>query len=126
MPYLHDDVLDDGLNELTNATSKVLHLCHTEPTDRTEALAVSVGNKSAPTVGAPGARSPSGRKVTVAAITDGTITATSTGTADDAQYWAIIDASRLLAAGSLSAAQLVTNGNTFTLTAFDIGIPGVA
>lgn len=126
MAYLHSDVLDNGLSVLTNATSTVLHLCHTAPTDRSEALSYSVGNKSAPTIGSPGARSPSGRKVTVAAITDGTITATSTGTADDAEYWAIIDASRLLAAGSLSAAQLVTNGNTFTLAAFDIGIPGVA
>lgn len=82
-------------------------------------------HKLTPSVGAPAAASPNGRKVTVAQITDGTITATSTGTSDDAQYWALTDTtnSRLLAAGSLASAQMVTSGNTFTLAAFDIRIP---
>jgi hypothetical protein len=59
--------------------------------------------------------------VTIAAITDGIVTATGTAT-----HWAITDTanSRLLATGSLSASQVVTNGNMFTLGAFDIGIPG--
>jgi hypothetical protein len=53
------------------------------------------------------------------------VTATSTGTSDDAQYWALTDTanSRLLAAGSLASGQMVTSGNTFTLAAFDIRIP---
>lgn len=126
MGYLHPDVLDNGLAVLPAATSTALHLCHTAPTDRASAISASVGNKASPTIGAPGARTPNGRKVTVSAITDGSITATSTGSGDDAQYWAIIDGTRLLAAGDLAAAQMVTNGNTFTLNAFDIGIPNPA
>lgn len=129
MAFLHSDVLDNGLSVLSGATSTALHLCHTMPTDRASAIANSVGNKASPSIGAPAARTPSGRKVTVAAITSGSpgnITATSTGAADDAQYWALIDGTRLLAAGDLSAAQMVANGNTFTTSAFDIGIPAPA
>jgi hypothetical protein len=122
MPYLHPDVMDNGLVTLTNATSKVLHITHTEATTRANAISASVGNKSAPTVGSPAAGAGAGRKVTISAITDGAVTATSTGASDDAQFWAVIDGSRLLAAGTLSAAQMVTNGNTFTLGAFDISI----
>jgi len=61
--------------------------------------------------------------VTIAAITDGAVTATGTAT-----HYAIVDTvnSRLLATGSLSASQAVTNGNTFTLTSTTIGIPDPA
>lgn len=126
MSFLHSDVLDNGLSVLTSATSTVLHITHTEATTRANAVSASVGNKSGPTIGAPGARTPSGRKVTISAISDGTITATSTGAGDDAQYWALIDGTRLLAAGPLAASQMVTTGNTFSLPAFDVGIPGPA
>lgn len=128
MAYLNDRVLDNGLTVLDTEANR-LDICHTEPTTYTQATSTyTVGNKTSLSIGAPAARTPSGRKVTVAAITDGSVTATSTGTSDDAQYWAIVDTSnsRLLAAGPLSAAQLVTSGNTFTLAAFDIGIPGPA
>jgi hypothetical protein len=63
--------------------------------------------------------------VTIAAITDGSVTATGTAT-----HYAIVDTSatyggpRLLATGSLSASQAVTSGNTFTLSSAVIGIPG--
>ena len=124
MAFLHSDVLDNGLSILAGATA--LHICHTEPTDRAAALADSVGNKASPSVSAPAARTPDGRKVTVAAITDGSITATSTGAGDDAEFWALIDGTRLLAADNVAAAQMVTNGNTFTTAAFDIGIPAPA
>ena len=123
MPFLDSTVLDSGLSSLTGIVSPVLHLCHTEPTTRANALTNSVGNKTGISISSPGARTPNGRKVTVAAITAGTMTATSTGTSDDAQYWAIIDGTKLWAASSLAAAQLVTSGNTFDLAAFDIGIP---
>ena len=128
MSFLNDRVLDLGLNVLDTEVNR-LDVCHTEPTTYTQATSTyTVGNKTGYSVGSPAARSPSGRKVTAPAITDGSITATSTGTGDDAQYWALTDTvnSRLLAAGSLAAAQLVTSGNTFTLTAFDVGIPGPA
>jgi hypothetical protein len=122
---LGDRVLDNGLSALDTEANR-LDVCHTLPTTYAEATSTyTVGNKTNPSIGSPEAASPNGRKVTVAQITDGTITATSTGTSDDAQYWALVDTvnSRLLAAGSLAAGQMVTSGNTFTLAAFDIRIP---
>lgn len=123
MAFLDSAVLDSGLSALTGISSPVLHICHTEPTTRANCLTNSVGNKSGITIGSPGSRTPNGRKVTISAITGGSVTATSTGSSDDAQYWAIIDGSKLWAAGSLASAQMVTSGNTFDLAAFDIGIP---
>lgn len=122
---LGDYVLDNGLTVLDTAANR-LDICHTLPTTYAEATSTyTLGNKTSLSIGAPAAATPNGRKVTVAQITDGTVTATSTDTSDDAQYWAITDTgnSRLLAAGSLASAQLVTSGNTFTLAAFDIRIP---
>ena len=128
MSLIADRVLDLGLNVLDTEANR-LDICHTEPTTNAQATSTyTVGNKTSLSIGAPEARTPTGRKVVVAAITDGAVTATSTGASDDAQYWAITDTgnSRLLATGSLAAAQMVTNGNVFTLAAFDIGIPGAA
>lgn len=122
MPFIHSDVLDNGLQVLTDDVD-ALHICDSEPATFAEVGTKTLGNKATPTVGAPGARTPSGRKVTVSAITDGEVTGT-----DAATHWALVDAagSKLLAAGALSAPQAVTNGNTFTLGAFDVGIPGPA
>lgn len=123
MSYLNDRVLDNGLSALPSEVNK-LTICNAEPDTYTEAnTTFKVGEKASPTVGSPAARGGGGRKVTVSAITDGTVSATDTAT-----HWALVDTgnSRLLAAGALSASQAVTNGNTFTLAAFDIGIPGPA
>ncbi|HSW65269.1 MAG TPA: hypothetical protein VLH56_18455 [Dissulfurispiraceae bacterium] len=122
---LGSHVIDNGLAVLDTEANR-LDICHTLPTSYAEATSTyTVGNKISPSVGAPAVASPNGRKVTVAQITDGTVTATSTGASDDAQYWALTDTanSRLLAAGNLASAQMVTSGNTFTLAAFDIRIP---
>lgn len=127
MPFLNDRVLDNGLSILTSEATR-LDICHTEPTTYTQATSTfSLGNKTGVAVGSPAARSPSGRRVTVPALTGGSVTATSSSGTTDAEFWALSDPvnSRLLAAGSLSAAQYVTNGNTFSTGAFDIGIPGV-
>ena len=122
MAFLNDDVLDDGLQVLTDATSKELHICSQEPTTRTEAVTTyTLGNKSAPTVGAPTDGDSSGRKVVVSAITDGSVTGTGTAT-----HWALVDGTRLLATQSLASSQAVTSGNTFTLAAIDITIPDPA
>lgn len=121
MSYLNDRVLDNGLSALTSEANK-LTICNAEPANYTEANATyALGSKTSPTVGAPAARAPSGRKVGVSAISDGVVGASGTAT-----HWALVDTvnSRLLAAGALTASQAVTNGNAFTLTGFDIGIPG--
>lgn len=120
MAYLNDRVLDLGLTVLDTEANR-LDICSQEPASYAEATSTyTLGNKTSPTVGAPADRSPDGRKVTVSAISDGTVTGT-----DDATHWALTDTSnsRLLATGALSASQAVTSGNTFTLGAFDIGIP---
>lgn len=118
--FLNDRVFDNGLTVLdTEATHLVI--CSQQPVTFTEANATyKLGTKATPTVGAPYDGAASGRRVTVSAITDGTISATGTAAA-----WALIDTvnSRLLAANVLSASQAVTNGNTFTLPSIDITIP---
>lgn len=126
MAYLNPLVLDNGLSIIAGADRR-LDICRTEPTTYTQATATyTLGNKTGLTIAAPSAlASPVGRKVSVPAITDGAVTTSSTGTTDDAEFWAVSDPlnSRLLAAGLLSAPDLVTAGDGFTLTGFDIGIP---
>ena len=126
MAYLNSLILDSGLSYLT-ANGNRLDICTTEPTNYVQATATfSLGNKAGLTLPAPAAMpSPVGRRVTVPAIADGAVTTSSTGAADDAEFWAITDTvnSVLLAAGPLSAPDLVTAGDGFTLGSFDIGIP---
>lgn len=120
---LHDDVFDSGLSVLTNNVEN-LYICSAQPTTFTQASSTyKLGVKATPTIGSPADRSGGGREVTVSAITDGTVSASGT-----AGYFGLTDdsASKLLAAGHLSASQVVTSGNTFTLTAFKVGIPDPA
>jgi len=83
----------------------------------------TLGNSTSLSIAAPSDRTGGGRKVTVANITDGSVSGTGTAT-----HYAIVDTnnSRLMATGSLTASQAVTSGNTFTLATFDIGIPDPA
>lgn len=123
MPFLNDRVMDLGLNVLDTEANR-LDICSSEPTTYTQATSTNtLGNKTSFAIGAPADRTPTGRKVTTPAISDGTVTGTGTAT-----HWAITDTgnSRLLATGALSASQAVTSGNVFTLAAFDIGIPDAA
>lgn len=117
--YIHNDVYDLGLNELTEST--VLHILSSAPASFAEIATKTLGNKAAPSVGAPAARAGGGREVTVAAVTDGAVTGSGT-----ASHWALVDGSRVLAYNALSAPQAVTSGNTFTLPSFTIGIPSPA
>ena len=119
MPFANDRVYDNGLTVL-DTEANLLHICSTEPT--TYGVLNSLGNKAI----AGGditlsARTPTGRKAVVGALSGGTVTGTGTATA-----WALVDTanSRLLAAGQLTASQAVTSGNTFSLSAFDaLGFP---
>lgn len=123
MATLGNRVFDAGLSSLDTEANR-LDICSQEPTTFTEAtVTYTLGNKTSLSVGAPADRTGGGRDVEVAAITDGEVTATDTAT-----HWAITDTvnSRLLATGALSASQAVTDGNTFTLAAFKIGIPDPA
>jgi hypothetical protein len=122
MAYLNTRVQDFGLNVLDTEANR-FDICTQEPTTYAEATTTySRGNKTGYSVGSPQAGTGTARKVVCPAITDGSVTGNGTAT-----HWAITDTvnSRLLAAGTLSASQVVTTGNTFTIGAFDIALGGV-
>lgn len=119
--FLGDQLLDLPLQELeTNYTRQ--DICSQEPATYTEATSTyTLANKTACTYTGPADRSPNGRKTTVDAVTGGSVTSTGT-----ASHWAMSKTTAttyLGAAGSLASTQGVTSGNTYSLTAFDIGIP---
>ena len=117
--WFHDDALDAQLNVVKN-NSENLYLCSAQPATFAEAnTTYKLGTKATPTFTGP-ADHTSGRKITVDAISGGTVSATNTAT-----HWALTDdsASKLLATQALSAPQSVTSGNTFSLPAFIISVP---
>ena len=119
MPYINDEVFDQGLDYFAGQTDIRVDICYTqEPTTYTEATSTyTCGNKTGLTAGATVDCATDGRRVIIPAITDGSVTASQT-----AAYWAVSDVSgtALIAAGALSASQAVTSGNTFTLDAISI------
>jgi hypothetical protein len=116
MAVIADYIFDLALAQLDTATS-TFHLCSSEPANYAAIAGVQLGTKTGLSIGSPENRTPTGRKVVVAAITDGTVTATGT-----AAFWVISkDGTTLMASGALSASQAVTIGNQFTTPAFDIG-----
>jgi len=121
MPYLDNRVYDNGLSAL-NSEATHLHITSAEAATFEAVGPASLG-AAAISVGAPGARAGGGRKVTVGAVNNGAVSGSGS-----AEFYAIVDQtnSRLLAAAPLLAGQTVTAGNTFSLAAFDIGIPGPA
>ena len=122
MATLDNRVFDNGLTVLDTEADEI-HITSAEATSFANVSAVTLGNSTTLSIGAPADRAGGGRQVTVAATTDGSVTGTGTAT-----HYAIVDSggSRLLATGSLSASQSVTNGNTFTLSSVTIGIPDPA
>jgi len=120
MATLDNRVFDNGLTVLDTEANKIL-ITSQEATDYTDANTTSaLGNSTSLSVAAPSDRTGGGREVVVAAISDGSVTATGTAT-----HYAIVDTanSRLLATGSLTTSQSVASGNTFSLGSFTIGIP---
>ena len=123
MATISDYVLDAALSKLDTEADRI-DITSQEATTYTEATSTyTLGISTSLSFGAPTNGDTSGRKVTAAAITDGSVTATGTAT-----HYAIVDVSetRLLATGSLTASQSVTSGNTFTLATFDVEIPDPA
>jgi hypothetical protein len=120
MPYLDNRVYDNGLTVL-NTEANAIHICSAEPATYSETTSTyTLGNATGVTVGAPADRSGGGREVVVDAAANGNVTADGTAT-----HYALVDTVnlRLLAASALTASQVVTHGNTFTLASFTIGIP---
>jgi hypothetical protein len=123
MSSLHNDIYDNGLSQLSSLTEKLYILKADPGVVWANIAAHAVGVKNAPAPGAPGPKAGGGREVVVPQITDGSVTGT-----DDALFFALTDdsASKILVSGPLAAGQLVTSGNTFTLTTFKVGIPAPA
>lgn len=116
MATFHDDLKDLALNGITG--SLTFHLCSASPADRAAVISTTLGNKSGPSIGVVGnSTTPAGRKRTIAAITDGTVTTTGTAT-----HWAIVDGTKMFASGSLSSSQALAAPGTFTTDAADIVI----
>jgi len=123
MASLADRVFDNGLTVLDTEANRI-DITSQEVTTYAEATSTyTLGNSTSLSIGAPADRSGGGREVTVAAISDGSVTGDGTAT-----HYSIVDTanSRLLATGSLTASQVVSDGNTFTLGSFTIGIPDPA
>ena len=120
MATIADRVLDNGVTVLDTEANRV-DVTSQEATTYAEATSTyTLGNSTSVTISAPADRTGGGRKVTMSAISDGSVTGTGTAT-----HYAIVDTSnsRLLVTGSLTASQSVTSGNTFSLEALDVGIP---
>lgn len=122
MAFIADYILDLLLAEFANANN--LYICSQEPVNFTGATSTyKLGTKTAISIGAPADRTPTGRKVTVASFSNGTVDASGTAT-----HWALTKTtgSVLMATGALASSQAVTSGNSFSLAAFDIGVPDAA
>ena len=114
--YIHDDAFDAALGVLNDAT--VIHILSQAVTTYASVATYTLGNKSSPTFGTITNGDVSGRKMQVNAVSGGSVTATGT-----ASHVALVDGTRLLVCQALSSSQAVTNGNTFSLSAFDIEFP---
>jgi len=123
MAYIHDDVLDGALAILSSLTENLYITSQQAATYAEAQTTYKLGTKASPGFTGPANGDATGRKVTIDAITDGTVDSTGT-----ASHWALCDNSdsKLLAAGPLDTPQGVTQTNTFTLTAFDIEFPDPA
>lgn len=120
MATIADRVLDQGL-VILDTEANAVHITSQEATTYASATSThTLGNATSITISAPADRSGGGRKVTMSAIANGTVTGTGLAT-----NYAIVDTnnSRLLVTGSLTLQQNVTSGNTFSLEALDVGIP---
>lgn len=127
MAFLNDNTLDSGL-AAPKASADKIFICSQEPATYTQATSTyALGNKDFGVGGvfpaAIAAGTPSGRKIVTAAVVaaaPGSVTANGTAT-----HNAVVSsaASRLETAQALAASQVVTSGNTWTLTAQDVRLP---
>jgi len=123
MATIADRVFDNGLTVLDTEADRVDITSQIATTYAEATSTFTLGNSTSLSIGAPADRGAGGREVTVAAITDGSVTSSDTAT-----HFALVDTgnSRLLVAGALSASKAVAIGGTFTLDAFTVGIPDPA
>ncbi len=116
---LSDYALDYGLNALDSLCDRI-YLCNAEPTTFAQVGTMALGYKNFGTGNAFGsisAGSPSGRKTSSVAITDGDVQTSGTAT-----HWAAVDFadSQLLATGALNSSLVLESGAKFTLDSFTV------
>lgn len=121
---LGDRVLTNGLQALTDEADKI-YICSAEPTDYASVLSNALGVKSftrGQVFGAPAAGSPSGRKVTSVAVTDGQVDTAGTPTC-----WAVVDSTStgtFLASGPATGFSALIATDLWTLGAFPVHFTG--
>lgn len=124
MTFLADSVLDAALQHIIDHGTRQ-DICSQEPSTYTEATSTySLGNKTGITVGAQANGVTSGRRVTIPAVTGGSVTAT--GTATHNALSKPTATTELLMAKALSAPKAVNNLDTYSTDAQDIEIPDAA
>ncbi len=123
MAALSFSVYEDGLNYIDTVVDKLYILTADPGLVWANIATYGVGDKTSPAISAPTVRGAGGAEVTISAITDGSAYETGSAT-----HWALVSVSEseIIASGELSAPLSVTDGGTFGLTAFTIGIPGVS
>lgn len=120
-----DDVLRDAWLAGLTATNE-LHITSGVVTAFSGLAAATLGKKTAPTIGVVGDGTPNGRKRTIAAFSDGDVTADSGS--NQADHWCLVDTtnSRVLVSGQLATGQVTYAVNTFSMSSFDIRVPDQA
>ena len=120
MPAINDNVYDQGLNYAdTNGTR--LDICSADPGLTYSSVTTNTLGNDTVNTGAPQDGVTDGRRVVVPAITAGSVTGTGTAT-----HWALTNGTdTVIASGTLTPNQAVTNGNTFTLDAISITLRDV-
>ena len=110
-----DAMMDAALDYIrTNGTE--LYLCTAEPTDRANAIAISLIAAATPSYAANADGDVSGRKMTVQQLADQALTGSGT-----ANHIAICSGTTLLYVTTCPA-QALTSGGTVTINAWDIEI----
>lgn len=123
MASLNNRIFDNGLSVL-DTEANAIYITSAEATTYTQATSTyALGLASSISVSAPQDRTAGGREVVVSAVTSGVVNTSGTAT-----HYAIVDTvnSRLLATNTLSNPQAVVTGNSFSLTAINVGIPNPA
>ena len=117
MPYVNDEIRDQGLDWATANGTRV-DICSTDPGSTYATVAANTLGNDTVTVGAAEDGATEGRRVVIPSITAGTVTASDTAT-----HWALTNGSdTVLASGALSAPVAVTTPGTFELSAVSITI----
>lgn len=119
--YLNDDVFDNGLSEITDATSVELHVTSDgAPADRSAAVSQSLAsaNLSSGALLGPSDASPDGRGVTVTSQAGVSVSSSGTPT-----HYCLIDGSRLLAYTEVDALSPdLVQGSTINVPSVDFSI----